>query len=129
MDHKMNPEIKALWLEQLRSDEFTQTTGYLHNENGFCCLGVLCEIAVNQGVVSTSRDASIQEGEVPVFSYRASTDDYAECSTLPSSVQEWSGASANPHVEYNGVFRPLSDLNDEEKLDFFEIASLIEEQL
>lgn len=46
LDHldirKMNPEVKAKWLEDLRSGEFRQ--GRSHLKDGFgnmCCLGVL----------------------------------------------------------------------------------------
>jgi hypothetical protein len=40
----MNPEIKARWVAALRSGEYQQTTGNLRTENGFCCLGVLCDL-------------------------------------------------------------------------------------
>jgi hypothetical protein len=38
----MDPNLKAKWVEALRSGEFNQTTGRLHDYEGFCCLGVLC---------------------------------------------------------------------------------------
>lgn len=54
----MKAEVKAEWLKRLRSGKYTQTAGALHRvlgddpgEHQFCCLGVLCEIAVEQEVV------------------------------------------------------------------------------
>lgn len=41
----MNPEIKAQWLEALRSGKYKQGRGMLRTpENSFCCLGVLCDV-------------------------------------------------------------------------------------
>jgi hypothetical protein len=33
------------WVKALRSDEYKQTQGKLKGEGGFCCLGVLCDVA------------------------------------------------------------------------------------
>lgn len=42
----MKAELKAKWIEALRSDRFSQLKGALRDENdGRCCLGVLYEIA------------------------------------------------------------------------------------
>jgi hypothetical protein len=50
----VNPEVKTKWVAALRSGQYKQRTGYLrgplaadNDEQGHCCLGVLCEI---QGV-------------------------------------------------------------------------------
>lgn len=44
----MNPEVKALWLNALRSGEYQQGTGKLKQTYGgdqrYCCLGVLCDL-------------------------------------------------------------------------------------
>lgn len=41
----MDAEIKAKWVEALRSGRYEQTTGFLRRSNGrFCCLGVLCDV-------------------------------------------------------------------------------------
>jgi hypothetical protein len=46
---KLNPEIKSKWVAALRSGEFQQVTGKLHNlwMNSYCCLGVLCALSDN----------------------------------------------------------------------------------
>ena len=40
----MNSILKASWLEALRSGRYKQDRGKLRTENGFCCLGVLCDV-------------------------------------------------------------------------------------
>lgn len=41
----MNGELKAKWLEALRSGKYKQGRGRLRDEsNQFCCLGVLCDV-------------------------------------------------------------------------------------
>jgi len=40
----MNPRIKQRWLDALRSGEYKQTMENLQDMNGFCCLGVLCDL-------------------------------------------------------------------------------------
>jgi hypothetical protein len=47
MDHTdmMNTKYKTPWIVALRSGEYKQTSEYLKNNRGFCCLGVLCDVA------------------------------------------------------------------------------------
>lgn len=41
----MNAEIKAKWIEALRSGKYEQGRGRLRSEdNKYCCLGVLCDL-------------------------------------------------------------------------------------
>lgn len=40
----MKTELKKKWVEKLRSGEYKQTTQFLKTSNGYCCLGVLCDI-------------------------------------------------------------------------------------
>lgn len=37
--------IQTKWLEALESGEWKQTSSYLQNGHGHCCLGVLCKLA------------------------------------------------------------------------------------
>lgn len=43
MKQKLGPKQKA-WVKALRSGKFKQTEGVLKDKNGYCCLGVLCEL-------------------------------------------------------------------------------------
>lgn len=42
--NKMDPEVKAKWLEALRSGEYEQGSNVLFRDGCHCCLGVLAEI-------------------------------------------------------------------------------------
>lgn len=39
---KMNPEVKKVWINELRSGRYKQTDGALRRDGRHCCLGVLC---------------------------------------------------------------------------------------
>lgn len=41
----MDPELKAKWVEALRSGEYHQTRGMLQRDGRHCCLGVLCVVS------------------------------------------------------------------------------------
>jgi len=41
----MTPELKAKWLNDLRSGKYQKTHSHLRDDKGYCCLGVLCETA------------------------------------------------------------------------------------
>ena len=45
----MNPELKQKWIEALRSGDYKQTKEKLRRWGGYCCLGVLCEVAKPKG--------------------------------------------------------------------------------
>ncbi len=121
----MNPNIKTRWVERLRSGEYKQGQGYLHVGDKFCCLGVLCDMAVEEGIVTQGASASEK-----TFSYGR----HGEVATLPLEVTEWASLAVNPII-------PEIDFKDgEEKvytlaaandkgMSFNDIADLIEEHL
>ena len=112
----MNPEVKALWTEALRSGNYKQGRGQLHyrGEAGelFCCLGVLCDLAVKAGVV------------LPVDF--APTKVRYEGLDLPPTIRDWAGLNrASPHVVVPGHGDDsLANLNDD-RWTFDQIADLI----
>ncbi len=58
---KLVPSIKARWIERLRSGELAQTKGTLcklpaNGPPAYCCLGVLHEIAAEDGIVTRDAD-------------------------------------------------------------------------
>lgn len=62
----MTPQLKAKWIEALRSGEYKQTTGILryvdNGEESFCCMGVLCEVVgVPRASVGYSFDGGLYE--------------------------------------------------------------------
>jgi regulator of RNase E activity RraB len=121
----MNADVKKKWVAALRSGEYTQGRDCLYNaDNGkFCCLGVLCDIAVNENVIDC--DGTMDDEFIGVLY----TFD-AEAYELPYQVQEWAGLeSSNPCVVYNKDILSIATLNDDKRHTFNELADIIEAQL
>lgn len=127
----MNPEIKAQWTAALRSGEHKQTKGRLNRTEpngdipaGYCCLGVLCDIAEKAGVV-TSRIIE-HPGDLRGVLYY--DDSFL---VLPESVVAWSGVGdGNPRVRVPiGGSATLGELNDSYDYTFAQLADLIDAQL
>jgi hypothetical protein len=127
----MNEAVKSEWIKRLRSGDYAQTKELLRDDKGYCCLGVLCQIAIENEV--------IPDWEVTVTpefnAYSLSTVDpengssHFDDSTLPWAVVKWSGLdNINPYIhEPDGYSRPISEPNDN-GMPFSEIADMIEEQ-
>lgn len=127
----MNPEIKAQWVTDLKSGEYTQgkdllTLVQLDGTEKNCCLGVLCQQAVKAGVVS--RVATKVHGEV---FYGDGDPDDVSSAVLPHSVVEWAGlGSGNPTLIHDGGPAGASYYNDSNPSYSFDvIADLIDAQL
>lgn len=120
----MNQAIKAQWLAALRSGAYKQTTGMLRKDNGYCCLGVLCDLASKTGIGTWS---GLGRFEVPYFI----ADDGRSIDLLPHAIVAWAGLNAcDPSI--NGG--SLSEYNDGtskvgREHTFAEIADLIEAHL
>jgi hypothetical protein len=108
----MDAQIKAKWVEALRSGDYAQCKNYLRHEGGFCCLGVLCDVA---------GDGRWQPSDLPdVEHYRVSDTDY-NTQYLPHSLKLRCGINSDQ-------CDPLMTMNDEGK-SFAEIADYIEANL
>lgn len=91
-DMRMNPQIRAQWVAALRSGEYQQTNDYLHVRGvGYCCLGVLCELAAQAGVIDADEVAigERNDAEVEVTSYGDAS--WRSEQHLPKPVIEWAG--------------------------------------
>ena len=144
--NKMNPEVKALWLEALRNDTYQQGKLMLRPTlNTYCCLGVLCDLATNSNNPEVSwGDSEEHQGQCMYYNGTWEEDDQLkEDSELPWPVKKWAGLnSENPKVEIPDPFWikqhdedppmklvTLAQLNDEWGYSFKQIADLIEAQL
>ena len=116
----MNPEVKALWLTALRSGKYRQTNGVLNDGvGGFCCLGVLCSIAVESGV-----EIEVDEDD------KVGNVQYDHCGEyLPRSVQQWAGLVDRDNPQYGDSEDQNLAYQNDEGASFASIASLIEEFL
>lgn len=135
MSH-MKPEIKAKWVAALRSGEYRQGRNVLKQAFSskdtpqFCCLGVLCDLAVKDGLEIEVVDVNDND---PKVLYKVWSFDGAE-ELLPKSVIEWAGIeSTNGNVAVDGSAYgeggyDVASLNDN-GVPFIEIADVIEKSL
>lgn len=118
---KMNQDIKKKWVAALRSGEYKQGRNSLKNHEGeYCCLGVLCDLAVREGL-------KVEEKFHPSNRQYSFDGDFG---FLPLSVRQWAQLSESSPTLTSGEDKEKLDcLNDLYRLTFNEIADLIEEQL
>lgn len=135
----MNPEIKTQWVAALRSGEYRQGTGELHalHEDGsesFCCLGVLCDLAVKAHVIPepTYREFS---GAPRRGNYRyGDSNDETKFGELPETVMTWAEIETlmGSEIEQKSLghfgYENLAAANDD-GMSFEGIAGAIEEWL
>lgn len=154
MIEKLKPEVKTLWLEALRSGRYEQGEKNLERDGKFCCLGVLCDLAVQAGVIE-KKGTSLLSGD-GLVAYGTDSDLY-HTALPPAAVHRW----AVDYVESEDVYDDyipqipipegklkdwtsmlnegdplvradqigLTTLNDQIGLNFDQIADLIEEYL
>lgn len=133
---KLKPAIKARWVAALRSGKYIQGRGALHSTapDRFCCLGVLCELAVADGVVTpspegdmveyvgltgTDRNSAVPPSPVITWAYEVQPAYSVEWDLLPTAL-------AN-ELPPDGTYLP--SLNDSGNYTFGQIADLIEEYM
>lgn len=148
----MREEIKARWVAALRSGNYRQGKQKLARQMTrtmpmtHCCLGVLCELAVEDGIIDAMNHPSGTSGQVRYFG----GPDNWKATALPRAVAEWAGFEderdslrSDPKLfsvertDYAGrpMQKPVScaEANDGSSADeitprtFEEIANLIEE--
>jgi len=94
----MNEQVKELWIEALTSGRFKKGRGKLAKNGKHCCLGVLCELAIEQGV---DVHRTVDEDRLVRFDGGASV--------LPASVRNWAGL---PDDNPQAGDEPLAVWND-----------------
>lgn len=143
---RLRKSVRRRWVEALRSGEYPQATGVLAEVDGdrvvgYCCLGVLCELAKDEVPFDTVavRTHAVNVGDGRSIYVEART--YNGAATMPPrEVAEWAG-SEQPRYEEWRVRRPetenglvgaahpwLANENDS-GLSFEQIADLIENDL
>lgn len=114
----MSPELKAKWIEALRSGKYKQGRYYLKRKDGsMCCWGVAAEVMGCQW--KPSKSGSV-DGQVAVFS-----DDpapYTPIHALPKEMVESLGVSQAMEAK-------LMQMNDYGGYTFEQIADFIEQNL
>lgn len=118
-----NKDNMRLWVAGLRSGQYEQITGFLMTSDGYCCLGVACRIAIDNGLNLLERVANENQPDEPTM-----FGNY-EISGLPGEVQEWLGVDdPDPTIAVaaGGNNIDATDANDDLRWDFNQIADAIE---
>jgi hypothetical protein len=122
----MNKAIKRRWVKALRSGEYKQTKGALRADSGYCCLGVLCDLAEKEGIVVSEHKYGHADGMIGYRHPDHPAGGHLEAGVLPQAVREWAGLSQdNPEIKGTA----LSAWNDQFEAPFATIARLVEEEL
>jgi hypothetical protein len=149
----VNPNVKSKWTNALRSGKYRQGHGVLtqmrkvdivlqKEQRLDCCLGVLCDLAVREGVIPAP---TVDPGGVHIYGVENDRSRVA----LPYVVMRWAGLSEQDEHGFNATevllpqpvpfksdrdadeaagARYLTGANDD-GYTFPEIADIIEEQL
>ncbi len=130
----MKKKIAKKWAEALRSGEYEQRSGTLKavletpgakGRVEYCCLGVLCEMALKEGVGMEEKKRSIPDSTCSLFLFDG------ESAVVPPPVQKWAGlktdmGSMSLRTSESGPgYSSLMEYNDE-GCSFSEIADVIE---
>ena len=113
----MKKEYKDRWVEALRSGKYKQAKGTLRNKEGFCCLGVLCDIVKDE----LGYYWSIEE-EASHYTI------FNSVGVLPFEVMELVGmaySDGSIYVEGDEQINHLPTYNDQAGEDFNQIADRI----
>lgn len=122
----MYTHIKERWIAALRSGGYPQDREQLRSSEGYCCLGVLCDLHAEDTGTSWSIDDTYGCYE------------YGGTSTyITEEVAVWAGLTvtgcllSRPNGEYDVIVGhgPATAMNDELGLEFRQIADEIEQHL
>jgi hypothetical protein len=119
----MKPEIATIWTDALRSGKYKQGMGRLRTANNtFCCLGVLCDLAVDAGVLPAPKLEAAR-----LYAYEDLTyQDNCKVSTLPEDVRKWAGMNTlSGYFSIDEAGDSLTQLNDR-GVTFTKIADIID---
>ena len=118
----MNENAKK-WVAALRSGEYRQTQGILQDSNGFCCLGVACDLYAKE-----HPEARWMQTDNGVYIFNAlpsqPTTSVRSGTILPAPVQQWLGLTS-ADGELAGIDESLLLYNDR-GTPFEQIAHIIE---
>ena len=114
----LTPKLaRAKWVTALRSGKYKQTKHHLADDNGFCCLGVACEVYTRYHPLEKAFALEFFSQSIVLYA--------GESMELPFIVMKWLGLRT-PVGSYGGNLSLTVD-NDRGKT-FAEIANIIESE-
>jgi len=117
---------KQDWIDALESGQYEQGKFALKNNNEFCCLGVLCDLFVKEGIGEWEEDVNTNDDVE--FIYEGVTFR----GTIPSSIYTKFGLDTSIGDDtdtYVTLLNYLVTMNDVDGRSFKEIAEVIKEKL
>ena len=129
----MNSNAQS-WIAALRSEHYYQGQDGLQTDDGYCCLGVACDLYR----IETGNGEWISpewSGMLPVnkfFTFESNNGLKRDSFTLSTEVQDWLGMRTGDGAigygtDSNGTVQTLTALNDSGDYSFEQIADIIEE--
>lgn len=115
------------WVTALRSGDYDQATCQLRDHaNGFCCLGVLCEVFRKETGTGHWVEIDTERSDRRARLYfEVSTTDTSD-TVCPRAVQAWAGLRvADGNFDDDYLAHCLVDMNDSGECGFDEIADTI----
>lgn len=121
---KKNPYAISKWIEALRSGKYKQSQDALHDSDGYCCLGVACDLYLKEH--PDAAEWTTASADTYRFRFR-DRNGKIEYLNLPQLVMSWLGVRTpdGEFVDVYGYNRTLAHLNDNGR-SFEEIAQIIE---
>lgn len=105
----ISPDFKSRWVSALRSGSYPQAKNFLRTEEGFCCLGVACDLVNQEGWKKVKVPIAV------VYGWEDKNGNHINSVGYPPFI---------PNV----ASRKLAEMNDAGS-SFDEIANWIEESL
>lgn len=120
----MKHDIAELWASALESGKYPQTkhmlcrtkTSTTGHKPGFCCLGVLCELALEAGIDGLGKAIT---GPYYYGQYNG------EVNTLPEIVREWAGMETNDGAYFEDAIETTLAGKNDFGYSFHHIANII----
>jgi hypothetical protein len=109
----MNRELRDKWVAALRSGEYKQARGWLSHKGGYCCLGVLCDVAGlsrnhRDPVEFVFNDAGRDDDEMILGALRKDVDGDGDYAKRLAELND-NGASFDEIADYIEAHIPIDE--------------------
>jgi hypothetical protein len=136
----MNTEIKAKWVAALRSGKYRQAKHVLKGDDGMCCLGVLCDLYIQETEGKEWKERPIDNIDPTTFQKYKAIGTFGGSDVVPpvevvkwanlpkenpyTGITTWGSVLFTANQDFEQSYS-LADLNDN-GLTFSQIADVIE---
>ena len=109
------------WTAALRSGNYSRAKGHLRTKDGFCCLGVACDVYAKETGKGKweEKGKGKKWGKIPFTRFVSGRS--TACHFLPNDVMDWLGLDRSSFV-----IDDLVKMNDADGANFEDIANAIE---